>query len=207
MITNGYCTLDEFKFYAIPKATADAVDDSVLENLIEGASRLIDRETRRQFYATGTIAAPSTRYFDVPSGNNKRILWLDQDLQSAATVTNGDGDAIAATEYFLEPRNDTPKYAVIIKQSSSEYWDSDDDGNTEGVIEIAGIWGYCATASHPDDIKEACMTIALASYLRRHGQNLSERSIVTPAGVIVTPEDVPGRAWRIIENYRKLRLY
>jgi hypothetical protein len=205
-ITNGYSTLAEFKAFAIPRASIDAADDGVLEDLIESASRIIDRETGRQFYASGTALAASSRYFNVPEGNNGRRLWLDADLQSidAAGITNGDGETLAATEYYLEPRNDTPKYAITIKQASSYYWAYDDDGNSEYVIEVPGIWGYCATGSHPDDVKEACQMIALSSYLRRHGQNLSERSLVTAAGVIITPDDIPARAWQIIKSYRRL---
>ena len=207
-ITNGYCTLAEFKAFAIPQANADLTDDEVLEGLIEAASRTIDRESGRQFYATGTVAAPSSRYFSVPGGNNTRQLWLDDDLQSIAAtgVVNGDGDLITSTYYYLLPRNDTPKYAIVLKQSSSYYWASDDDGNSEYIIEVPGIWGYCATGSHPDDIREACMMIALSSYMRRHGQNLSERSIVTAAGVVVTPEDIPARAWNIIKNYKRIAM-
>jgi hypothetical protein len=206
-ITNGYCSLAELKAYAIPQAGVDAADDGVLEDLIESASRTIDKQTGRQFYATGTLALPVTRYYNTPSeGRNRRQLWLDEDLQSVSTLTNGDGVAIAATEYNLLPRNTSPKYAIALKKYSDDYWKFDDDGEDEYVISVAGIWGYCATGSHPDDIKEACQLIALSSYMRRHGQNLSERSIVTPAGVVVTPEDIPGRAWSIIKNYRRMVL-
>lgn len=206
MITNGYSTLVEFKAFAVPRANADLTDDEVLESLIESASRIIDRETGRHFYASGTIAAPSSRYYNVPEGNNRRRLWLDADLQSIAAtgIVNGDAVVLPAAQYYLEPRNDTPKYAITIKQTSTYYWACDSDGNSEYVIQVPGIWGYCATGAHPDDIKEACQMIALSSYMRRHGQNLSERSIVTAAGVIITPDDIPARAWQVIKSYRRM---
>ena len=204
-IVNGYCTLPEFKNFAIPRANIDATDDSVLEGLIESASRIIDSETGRQFFTT-----TASRFHSVPQGtNNKRMLWLDGDLQAvgAAGITNGDGETVLAADYYLEPRNASPKYAVVLKKSSYEYWKTDADGDNEYVIEVPGTWGYCATGAHPDDIREACMMIALSSYLRRSGQNLSERSYVTVAGVVITPEDIPGRAWNIIKSYRKIRAY
>ena len=202
-IVNGYCTLAEFRAFGIPQANIDVADDGVLEDLIESASRIIDNETGRQFYTT-----TESRFHSVPKGNDKRWLWLDGDFQAvgAAGITNGDATTVAAADYYLVPRNRSPKYAVVLKKSSYEYWKCDADGDPEYVIEVPGTWGYCATGSHPDDIKEACMLIALASYLRRHGQNLSERSYVTVAGVVITPEDIPGRAWNIIKSYKRIRM-
>ena len=194
-ITNGYCTLAEYKSYA-RITTANAGDDTVIEDLVEAASRYIDNETGRTFYSR----AAETRYFDCP---RDRTLWLDDDLVSidVGGLINGDTVAIATTEYNFLPKNRTPKFAVRLKKTSNIVWEPDSDLEFEGVISIKGTWGYSATA--PDEIKLACMMIARAMYARRTGENVSMTSLATAAGVMIMPEGIPADASRIIQAYRR----
>src|SRR3990172_2373908 len=121
-------------------------DDTLLTALIARAQQAIETFCGRKFEAS-----IETRYFDVPkgegdywvdgvkrSGFNARTLYLDGDLISITTLTNGDATTIASTEYKLLPLNLTPKYAIMLKQSSNVIWEDDSDGNTEGVISVAG---------------------------------------------------------------------
>ena len=64
-ITNGYATLTEIKnFLSIP--VSDTADDSLLEGLIESASRSIDRIANRRFYLDAQASARLYRaYSDV----------------------------------------------------------------------------------------------------------------------------------------------
>lgn len=192
-ITNGYCTLAEFKAYAIPKAGADAGDDAVLEDLIEAASRFIDGQTGRTFYAR-----TETREFDIPEG---RELRLDDDLISVTTLTNGDGDTISSDDYVLLPANLAVKRAIKLKAGSAEIWELDSDGNAEQVISVAGSWGRYSSA--PDDIKQATLAIARAANNRRAGQNTEGKARITAAGMVVEPIDVPEYAWRVIRRYAR----
>lgn len=153
-IVNGYCTAAELKA-RLDIATADTVDDGALDILINAASRMIDQHTGRRFYAT-----TETRYFNVPEG---RDLWLDQDLLSVTTLTNGDGTTLANTTYKLLPLNDTPKFAIHLLPGY--YWTEDAAGNDFGVISIAGSWGYAATA--PESVHEACLLQAARFFKRR----------------------------------------
>ena len=157
-ITNGYATLAEFKLFQDIGST-DTDDDKVIEDLVEASSRYIDRWTGRTFYAR-----TETRYFDIPEG---RELEMDDDLLTITTLTNGDGGEIANTEYNLVPKNVSPYYAIKLKESSSEYWELDNDSNSEDVISVAGTWGFAAT--RPDDINFACLLIAASYYKRRFG--------------------------------------
>jgi hypothetical protein len=191
-ISNGYATLAEFKTLV---GTSSATDDTFMEDCIEAASRYIDGQTTRTFYAR-----TETRYYDVPP-NASRLLELDDDLLTITTLTNGDSNTIASSEYNLIPKNFTPKRAIKLKASSSTYWDFDSDGNSEFVISIAGTWGYVAT--RPDDINLACLDIANGIYKRRHGENVSSVATITAAGVVVTPRDVSGMAARTIRRYQK----
>lgn len=188
-LSNAYCTLADAKNWA-RITTTDANDDSVLEVLINSASRYIDREAQRHFY-TGT----ETRLYDVPLGTE---LMLDADLQSVTTLTNGDGSII--TDYILLPANDTPKYAIRIKPSTSVTWKGATNGNTLQCISVLGSWGL----SCPAEIVEACLMIFKAAYNRRFGENMSSITTITAGGLVVTPEDVPAKALQMIYNQRRI---
>lgn len=193
-ITNGYATLAEFKLWANITST-NTNDDSVIEDIIEGVSRYIDRKTGRTFYAR-----TETRYYDVPR-NGSRTLKLDDDLLTITTLTNGDDNAIASSEYHLIPKNVAPYYEIRLKASSSTFWDFDSDGNSEFVISVAGTWGYVATAS--EDVREACKMIGTSYYKRRFGESTSSVATITAAGVVIMPQDVPGIAADTINFYKR----
>jgi hypothetical protein len=193
-ISNGYCTLAEFKNFDRITST-DATDDGVIESIIEMASRFIDWWTGRRFYATS-----ASRYFDAP---DTRDLWLDEDLISVTSVTNGDGTAIASGEYQLLPLNESPKYAIRLKASSSVSWTGDSNGNTEGVVTVAGSWGYAS--STPSDIKNACMLIAASVYRKRFGATEGGgKATITAGGVVLMPETMPAAAQAMLTQYRKM---
>ena len=191
-ITNGYATLAEVKAY-IDTASTNAGDDAVIEDMVEMASRLIDRLTLRTFYAR-----TETHYFSYSGG---RGLEMDDDLLTVTTLTNGDDDEISSDDYNLLPFNRSPKHEIRLKQSSTEGWEIDTDGNTEGVISVEGTWGYSATA--PADIKHACISIVISAYHRRFGQGVEGVAQITAVGVVITPQDIPKDAWVIINPYRK----
>jgi hypothetical protein len=139
---NSYSTLQEFKNYftarngtAIP---ADTVDDGVLEQLLENASRYIDSKTGRWFYPR-----IETRYYDIPDyPYDGRDIYLDADLFEILTFSNGDGVSIASTQYNLKPKNETPKFQICMKETSNVVWSTDSDGESEGVLDLLAIWGY-----------------------------------------------------------------
>ena len=191
-ITNGYATLAEFKLEKNVDSV-NAADDTSIEDIIEAASRFIDTETGRTFYAR-----TETRSFDVPGG---RELRLDDDLLTITTLTNGDDIVIADTEYILLPANIDPKYAIVLKSTSSIIWQPDSNSGTEQVIDVAGTWGWVAT--HPDNIKRACLMIATDYYDKREGQGVTTTT-VTAGGVLIKAAGVPDAAMRIINSFRKL---
>jgi hypothetical protein len=190
-ITNGYATLQEAKDYSSITST-DATDDGVLEDLIETASRFIDSQTVRTFYAR-----TETRSFDVPDG---RKLTLDDDLISITTLTNGDAEVLTTSDYILLPNNVTPKYAIQLKQSSTKRWEPDSNNNTVQVITVAGSWGWAASV--PDQIKTACLEIFKSAEGRRLGKNIDGVARITAAGVVITPRDISALARGIINSFR-----
>ena len=192
-ITNGYATLNDYRQYQ-DIDSADQADDTVIELMIESASRYIDGQTGRKFYAR-----TETRYFDVPSG---RELRFDDDLISITTLTNGEGTEIGSDEYNFIPRNTTPYYGLKLKEASTYYWLPDSDSNYEGVISIAGSWGWASAV--PADIKSATLEIAQTAYRRRSGQNTEGVARVTAAGVVLSPRDIPAYAMAVIAKYRQM---
>ena len=193
-ITNGYTTLAQFKTY-LPIKTPDTVDDALIEQCIEAASRAIDKYTNRTFYAR-----TQTRLYNVPGWQTgfERVLYLDDDLLTVTTLTNGDGTVIAAADYLLLPYNTSPKYAVRIKPTSGLDWQASADGETLAVISVAGTWGYSASA--PDDIEQVCLMVATDLYKKRSGQG-EEAAQVTGAGVVIRPAGMPKAAREMLQNY------
>lgn len=200
-IVNGYCTLTQAKNFKRITST-DATDDSVIEEMIEEASRLIDAICNRWFYAY-----TQTRYFDVPRG---RELCLDSDLLAITTLTNGDSTTIASTEYNLQPKNSPPYYAVVLKPGSTTVWQpSTSGGYNEKVISIAGSWGFVdRTAADPvsDRVikatRKACLVIFGNAYGERFGDNTGGQVTVTAAGVVITPYGaIPKAAYQAIAPY------
>lgn len=111
-------------------------DDALLLDMIRAISRDIDDLSQKQHYPS-----VETRYFDVPE-DGSRQLDLDKLLLAVTTLTNGDGTVIAASEYNPLPRNQTPYYALRLKENTTNWWTTDGGGNRESVIALAGIWGH-----------------------------------------------------------------
>lgn len=193
-INNGYATLQEYKDYADITST-NSTDDGALEDLIENASRTIDTETGRTFYAR-----TETRSFDVPRG---RTLRMDDDLISITTLTNGEGTVLTTSDYILKPANETPKYAIVLKQSSTNIWEGGSTGNTEQVITVLGSWGWASSV--PDNIKTATLELTKVADGRRLGKNVGGITQVTASGIVITPQGIPSSVRGVINTW-KVRL-
>jgi hypothetical protein len=201
-IVNGYCTLAEAKSLLDITSTS-ATDDTVLESMIEQASRAIDLMMGRQFYA-GT----ETRYFDVPKD---RRLDLDKSLLAITTLTNGNAVTIANTEYNLWPKNGVRHWAVVMKQTSSIIWQPSSAGNTEAVISIAGSWGDVDRAGTDAEsvmltgtTKRACLVWVADARKKRYGASDTGSVTVTAAGVVITPQGAPQDVRDILSILRRM---
>jgi hypothetical protein len=137
---NAYATLSDYQNYIVNRTggthapVTDTIDDTVIEQLLESASRHIESQTMRYYYPR-----IETHYFDVPEG---RELIVDDDLLAVISITNGDGTTLASTEYNLIDRNKTPYYAIRIKPSSTYSWEYDTEDGGELVIGVTAFWGF-----------------------------------------------------------------
>jgi len=167
-MATDYCTLAEVRAFGVFKEE-DTANDGLLDDLIDSISALMDNKCGRLIVP----AADATHYFaaadiadcEYDGGIKIGDLMLDDTLVSITTLTNGNGDAIAATEYFLMPRSYERKSYIRIKEASTVSWDFADDG----FIAVAGKWGYAVAI--PADVKQAAIEMVLYCFHRR-GDNL-----------------------------------
>lgn len=186
----AYASLAELKAYA---GIDSSGDDTLLTALLARAQAIIDSHCRRTFEA----AADSTRYFDAEDDVDDDDLIVDTDLYSVTSVTNGDGTAVAASEYVLEPANHRPAYAICLKENSSVVWTWSD--SPENAISVTGRWAYSLTA--PADITHAC--IRLAAWLYRQKDNSADVDAVnvTSGGAVIVPSGLPNDVTLLLRVY------
>ena len=161
-ITNGYCTLAEVK--AALRLT-DSVDDTLLENAIESASRRIDGYTGRFFYKTNQTAITMYPY-------NEYMLFFPADVSSTAVTIKIDSAAngtyattlTQGVDYLLEPTD-----AVL---QSRPYLNARMVGGATfplyvtpsfPTVQVTAIWGWNAI---PDDVNQACVLLAMRQFAR-----------------------------------------
>ena len=187
----AYTTTGAVKAYL---GIAEATDDALLTTLINAAQEVIDIYCRRTFEAE----ADTTRYFDYsPECIQGPDLWLDADLCSITTVTNGDAVVVATGERTTVPRNDTPYYKIRLLSDSGVTWTYDDEWM--GAISVTGKWAYSEDA--PPDIAQACVRLA-SFYYRAKDSPLTDVTAIEAGTVIRTP-NMPADVKIILDPYRK----
>lgn len=159
-ITNGYCTLAEVKAAC---RIDNATSDTLLENVIEGASRRIDGYCGRFFYQVANTAIkfyPTTEF----------VCPLPDLASSNVTVrTDDDGTGAYATlwsagQYRLEPTDTVLQnrpYTRIITTGIRTF--PLFSYPPEPALQITGTWGW---PSIPDDIREACVLLSMRMFSR-----------------------------------------
>ncbi len=161
-ITNGYCTLAEVK--AALRLT-DNVDDTLLENAIESASRRIDGYTGRFFYKMNQTAITMYPY-------NEYMLFFPADVSSTSITIKIDSTAdgtyattlVQGVDYILEPTD-----AVL---QSRPYLNARMVGGATfplfvtpsfPTVQVTAAWGWNAI---PDDVNQACVLLAMRQFAR-----------------------------------------
>jgi len=161
-ITNGYCTLQEVKDAL---RLTDAIDDTLIEKSIEGASRRIDGYCGRFFYKTAATAVP------LFANNAYRLLTSDISSTTGLIVkldNNGDGTFETTltlnTDYIVEPTD----HAILGRPIRTITMVG---GYTfpifyipsECGVQITALWGFDAV---PHDVREACVLLSIRQFAR-----------------------------------------
>jgi len=190
-----YCTTADVKAYI---GTSKATDDALMASLIPRASARIDRYCDRTFIRRSA----ETRKFDAVEDVEGRVLYLDDDLLSVTSITNGDGATVSASEYVLLPTNSSPKYAIKLKASSSTSWTWNTD--PEEAISVSGTWGYYNGTVPPDDIKHAAIRLTAWYYHQRSAP--FETQGLPELGVVTIPQDMPQDIKATLAPYIRLQM-
>jgi len=162
-ITNGYATLAELKAYL---KIDDSMEDTLLENIVEAASRSIDRIANRRFYLDSTATARQYRPADL-----LRVFTDDFGSTSGLVVKTDPNDAgvyattlVLNTDYIVEPVNAAAKgrpwnYITIVSGESYSL-----PVNYRPQVEVTARWGW---PSVPDDINQATLILSADLYKRK----------------------------------------
>ena len=168
-ITNGYATLTQIKAYM---SISDNTDNDLLEDLIESASRSIDRIANRRFYLDSTASARLYRaYSDI-------FVYVDDigTTSSLVVKTDSNGDGTYAktltlnTDYILDPLTASSlgrPFTQLTMVSNTETWPIFPGLTQNGLrpgVQVTARWGW---PSVPDDINMACLILTADLYKRK----------------------------------------
>ena len=168
-ITNGYATLTEIKTFL---SISDNVDDTLLESMVEAASRSIDRIANRRFYLDANASARAYRV------SSPIVLFTDDIGTTSGLVvkTDDDGDGTFETtltlntDYIMDPltaldlgRPYTQVTMVTNTQTFPIFPGLFQNGLRPGV-QVTARWGW---PSVPDDLNQACLILTADLYKRK----------------------------------------
>lgn len=195
-ITNGLCTLAEFKSAA---GLSDTVDDVKLEPIIEAASRLIERHCGRRFYADTTATA---RVF-APLHNGLAIVddfhtTADLVIKTDPDLTGSFGTTWAVADYQLEPLNGLRRgvswpYDGIRAIGAYLFPTS----LQRATVQVTAKWGW---ATVPTDVKVAAL-IQSEALFKAYDAPLGVAGI-GDMGVMRMREALHPSAVTLLEEYR-----
>jgi len=196
-ITNGYCTLADVK--AALRIT-DTVDDSLIENSINSASRMIDQYCNRYFYST---SAGEVRYFKALDAFN---CWID-DCQTITEVRTAQSNPItynqiwSSTDFQTIPANTYANGAfapitglIAVYNYFFPTWQE------SNLVKVTGTWGW---PSVPEPIKFAC--IIQASRLFKRLESPLGVAGVSDMGIMRVGSSIDGDVAQLINPFRLLR--
>lgn len=170
-ITNGYATLTEIKnFLSIP--ISDTADDSLLEGLVESASRSIDRIANRRFYLDANASARLYRAYS-------EIYVFTDDIGTTSSLVvaiDEDGDGTFETtltlnaDYILEPLTAASlgrpftQLTMVNNSTSFPIFPGLFSNGLRPGVQVTARFGW---PSVPDDINTACLILTADLYKRK----------------------------------------
>lgn len=196
-ITNGYCTLADVK---AALRISDTVDDALLENSVNAASRMIDQYCNRYFYS-GSVG--EIRYY---KANDGFTCWIDDAISVSELKTSSTDPLIydttwAAEDYQLLPANRIANgayYPITGLSATDNYlfpvWAD------IALVKVTGQFGWNAI---PDSIKFA--TIIQASRLFKRLESPLGVAGVSDIGIMRVGANIDGDVAQLINPFRLLR--
>ena len=168
-ITNGYTTLTAMKTFL---SIADNSDDTLLEGMVEAASRSIDRIANRRFYLDSTASARQYRAY------NEVIAYVDDigTTSGLLVALDEDGDGVFETsltlntDYLLDPLTASSlgrPFTQLTIVNTTYTWPVFPGIFSNGLrpgVQVTARWGW---PSVPDDIETACQILTADLYKRK----------------------------------------
>lgn len=189
----AYCTPNDVIAYL---GISSSGDNTLIADMVRHAQKAIESHTQRVFEAS----SDTTRNFDARRDVCDLTLYLDHDLISITTITNGDGTTVSSSNYVTEPRNYTPYHAIRLKISSGLHWEFDSNNDAEDAISISGKWAYSTSA--PNDIVQACVRLASYFYRQKDAQ-LFDVTATPELGILTIPQGIPQDVKLLLDPYRR----
>jgi hypothetical protein len=199
----AYCATSDILGYQGFPSTTVATDIVAVAAIIPRAQAVIDAYTGRTFEETSSDG--TARKFDISDVLADGVtLLLDKDLCSITSVTAG-SDTVASTNYTTQPRNETPYWAIRLKDNSTNSWDLEtSDGDWENAIVVTGKWAYSSSA--PADIQHACIRLVAWMYKQRETEADLDRPLLTGDGITILPSRLPADVVEILNRYRRAKV-
>jgi hypothetical protein len=196
-VTNGYCTLADVK---AALRIQDTVDDALIENSINSASRLIDQYCNRYFYSG---QAGEVRYY---KANDGYTCWIDDaqvitEVMTAATDPTIFDTTWDVSDYQALPINRVANggyYPITAITATDNYlfpvWAD------IALVKVTGTFGW---PSIPDPIKFAA--IIQASRLFKRLESPLGVAGVSDIGIMRVGANIDGDVAQLINPFRLLR--
>lgn len=200
---SAYATLAEYKAYISIRGlngavSSDTSDDDVIELMLLSASRYIDRETGRRFYADANDTVyyfTAEEAYEMSLPDFASISSVSVDYNNTRSYT-----ALTASDWEALPDNYSaeglPIRGLAILPTSAAWFPTSRRG-----VKVTGKRGW---ASAPSDITDSCLAIVHNIYSARSGQMGAGKMTITGGGIVIRPSDVPDFAEKVIANYRMM---
>ena len=196
-VQNAYCSLADVK---ASLRISDTIDDALIENSINAASRMIDQYCNRYFYSS---SAGEVRYFQA---NDGFVCWID-DAQSIATLETSSTDPLIfdttweSGDYQVMPANryaNGAYYPITAITATDNYlfpvWAQ------IALVKVTGQFGW---PSVPEPVKFAC--IIQASRLFKRLESPLGVAGVSDMGIMRVGSSIDGDVAQLINPFRLLR--
>jgi hypothetical protein len=168
-ITNGYATLAGIKAYL---SISDTTDDTLLETLVESASRSIDKIANRRFFADANATVRLYRaysdifvYTDDISSTNGLIVKVDKDGNGTYSKT-----LTLNTDFIMDPLTAAAlgrPFTQLTMVSNTETWPIFPGLTQNGLrpgVQVTARFGW---PSVPSDVNVACLILTADLYKRK----------------------------------------
>ena len=163
----------------------------LMQDSLDEAESAINDYTRRQF--AGTAGTVYVNRFSQRFVKNQ-ALYLQNDLHTLVSLTNGDSQNIPVGSVWLEPRNAGPPYRLIRLHSAYVFvWNTDSD------VIVAGTFGFSTVP--PAAISRACVELG-AWYYRLKDVGYTEVAGLAAVGEVTYPKSLPDHIRGKLDPFR-----